>query len=258
MNSLFWERAHGGLTHFPIALIFVATLFDLLSLVRDRSSMGRDFKAIGYWLVILAALGAVAAVFSGLGLSKWKVMGTGLMRLHHLFVWPAFALILALMAWRVVARNEFSRRAFTSYLITACCACALIGAAGFVGGEMLLGETGSDASSGTATSTSNAPGETGSNASSGTVISTSNAPMSKVMLADATQGRHLFLMNCAHCHGDDAHGDEGPDLYDLHKSDARIHKVVLEGIKGEMPSFGKKLKDTDVRALIAYLRTLKS
>src|SRR5690242_10734336 len=99
MNSLFWERAHGGLTHFPIALIFVATLFDILSWF--GSSKGRDFKAIGYWLVILAALGAVAAVVSGVGLSKWKIMGTGLMRLHHIFVWPAFALILALTAWRV-------------------------------------------------------------------------------------------------------------------------------------------------------------
>jgi mono/diheme cytochrome c family protein len=239
MNSLFWERAHGGLTHFPIALIFVATLFDLLSLIRDRSAKGRDFKAIGYWLVILAALGAVAAVFSGLGLSKWKVMGTGLMRLHHLFVWPAFALILALTAWRVAARNEFSRRAFTSYLITACCACALIGAAGFVGGEMLLGET-------------------ASTASSGITAPSSNAPMSQVMLADATQGRHLFLMNCAHCHGDDAHGDEGPDLYDLHKSDARIHQVITGGIKGEMPSFAKKLGEPEIRELTAYLRTLKS
>lgn len=73
---------------------------------------------------------------------------------------------------------------------------------------------------------------------------------------DATQGRHLFLMNCAHCHGDDAHGDEGPDLHDLHKSDARIHEVIIAGIKGEMPSFGKKLGDPDVRQLIAYLRTL--
>jgi mono/diheme cytochrome c family protein len=237
MNSLFWERAHGGLTHFPIALIFVATLFDVLSFVRPSKS--RDFKAIGYWLVILAALGAVAAVFSGLGLSKWKVMGTGLMRLHHLFVWPAFALILALTAWRVAARNEFSRRAFTSYLITACCACALIGAAGFVGGEMLLGET-------------------ASTASSGITAPSSNAQASQVMLAAATQGRHLFLMNCAHCHGDDAHGDEGPDLYDLHKSDARIHQVITGGIKGEMPSFAKKLGDPEIRELTAYLRTLKS
>jgi mono/diheme cytochrome c family protein len=76
------------------------------------------------------------------------------------------------------------------------------------------------------------------------------------LTADAAQGRHLFLMNCAHCHGDDAHGDEGPDLHDLHKSDVRIHEVITAGIKGEMPSFGKKLGDPDVRELIAYLRTL--
>lgn len=76
--------------------------------------------------------------------------------------------------------------------------------------------------------------------------------------ADSGPGRHLFLMNCAHCHGDDARGDEGPDLYDLHKSDARIHQVITAGIKGEMPSFAKKFNDEDIRALTAYLRTLKS
>jgi mono/diheme cytochrome c family protein len=73
----------------------------------------------------------------------------------------------------------------------------------------------------------------------------------------ASDGRHLFLMNCAHCHGEDARGDEGPDLHDLHRSDARIHDVITAGIKGEMPSFGKKLTDPDVRALTAYLRTLR-
>ena len=76
------------------------------------------------------------------------------------------------------------------------------------------------------------------------------------LTVDAAQGRHLFVMNCAHCHGDDAHGDEGPDLHNLHKSDARIHEVIIAGIKGEMPSFGKKLGAPDVRQLIAYLRTL--
>jgi mono/diheme cytochrome c family protein len=75
--------------------------------------------------------------------------------------------------------------------------------------------------------------------------------------ADPVQGRRLFLMNCAHCHGDDARGDEGPDLHDLHKSDTRIHQVITAGIKGEMPSFAKKLGDEDIRALTAYLRTLK-
>ena len=78
------------------------------------------------------------------------------------------------------------------------------------------------------------------------------------LTADAAQGRHLFLMNCAHCHADDATGDEGPDLHNLHKSDARIHQVISAGIKGEMPSFGKKLGDPEIRQLTAYLRTLSS
>jgi mono/diheme cytochrome c family protein len=226
MNALFWERAHGGLTHFPIALIFVATFFDILSFVWNRSPRRRDFNAIGYWLLILAAIGAVGAVFSGLALSKWQVGGTGLVRLHHLFVWPSFALILGLVAWRVAVGNRFSRRAFVSYLIATCSACALIGAAGFVGGEMLLAET---------------------------TPTTDPAP---VLIGDATQGRHLFLMNCAHCHGDDARGDEGPDLHNFHKSDARIHQVITSGIKGEMPSFAKKLGEPEIRQLTAYLRTL--
>src|ERR1041385_3049397 len=74
------------------------------------------------------------------------------------------------------------------------------------------------------------------------------------LTGDAAQGRHLFLLNCAHCHGDDAHGDEGPDLYNLHKSDTRIRAVITGGIKGEMPSFAKKLNDNDVKALTDYLR----
>jgi hypothetical protein len=32
-----------------------------------------------------------------------------------------------------------------------------------------------------------------------------------------------------------------PDLHNLHRSDVRIHEVIIAGIKGEMPSFWKKL-----------------
>ena len=78
------------------------------------------------------------------------------------------------------------------------------------------------------------------------------------MEGEAKRGHSLFDHNCAHCHGDDARGDEGPSLYDLSKTDARITRIVKEGIKGEMPRFGTKLNDVDIQALIAYLRTLKS
>ena len=73
----------------------------------------------------------------------------------------------------------------------------------------------------------------------------------------AYQGYTLFLMNCAHCHGSDARGDEGPDLHGVTKSDARISSLIKNGIKGEMPKFGEKLTDTDVQALIAFVRSLK-
>jgi mono/diheme cytochrome c family protein len=57
------------------------------------------------------------------------------------------------------------------------------------------------------------------------------------LTGEAAQGRQLFLLNCAHCHGDVAHGDEGRYL---HRSDARIHEVITAGIKGEMPTFWKE------------------
>ena len=78
------------------------------------------------------------------------------------------------------------------------------------------------------------------------------------MGSQARAGASLFGRNCAHCHGDDAKGDEGPSLYDLTRSNARIATIIKEGIKGEMPKFGSKLSEADIQSLIAFLRTLKS
>ena len=74
---------------------------------------------------------------------------------------------------------------------------------------------------------------------------------------DADAGRRLFAINCAHCHGDDATGDECPNLHGLQKSDERIARLITQGIKGEMPSFRKKLDNAQVATLIAFLRTLR-
>jgi mono/diheme cytochrome c family protein len=70
------------------------------------------------------------------------------------------------------------------------------------------------------------------------------------------QGRALYLSSCAHCHGADASGDEGPDLHDVEVSDRYIANTITRGIKGEMPSFRKKLKGDDIVRLTAYLRSI--
>src|SRR5580658_3299150 len=66
------------------------------------------------------------------------------------------------------------------------------------------------------------------------------------------KGHTLFLLNCAHCHGDDARGDEGPDLHGVTKSDARITSLIKNGKKGEMPAFASKLSDSEVQSLVAF------
>jgi mono/diheme cytochrome c family protein len=62
----------------------------------------------------------------------------------------------------------------------------------------------------------------------------------------------LFPLPCR----DDATGDEGPDLHGLTKSDERIRAIITSGVKGEMPSFKKKLGDADLAALVGFLRSL--
>jgi mono/diheme cytochrome c family protein len=75
--------------------------------------------------------------------------------------------------------------------------------------------------------------------------------------AIVTPGRALFLKNCAHCHGADGHGDDGPDLHGLDDSDEWIANRIRNGKKGQMTAFAGKLQPADIDALIAYLRTLK-
>ena len=79
------------------------------------------------------------------------------------------------------------------------------------------------------------------------------SPTSPALVA---QGRRVFLSSCAHCHGADATGDEGPDLHGVEVSDRYITTLITHGIKGEMPSFRKKLGAPEIRAVTAYLRSL--
>ncbi len=87
------------------------------------------------------------------------------------------------------------------------------------------------------------------------------SPTVRTSAESVATGRALFIQSCAHCHGDDARGSgedsDGPDLHGLRISNARIATVVHHGIRGEMPSFSKKLSAEETAELIAYLRTLQ-
>ena len=137
-NASFWERLHGGSTHLPIALALTSALLDGIGSLVPPGKMREHFRFSGYFTLLLAALGAVPAVISGLMLTHWDALGSGVILLHHYFVWPSFALLVGLVVWRSVVRHRTSRVGFSIYLIAIVTVAVGISIAGFWGGELIL------------------------------------------------------------------------------------------------------------------------
>jgi cytochrome c6 len=74
----------------------------------------------------------------------------------------------------------------------------------------------------------------------------------------------LWAQNCASCHGKDGSGNTAMGkklgVQDYTKSqsfsDAEAANVIKNG-KGKMKGYKAKLSDADVKALVAYVRSLK-
>lgn len=78
----------------------------------------------------------------------------------------------------------------------------------------------------------------------------------------AASGADLFANNCARCHGADGTGGKGPNLTSEKRqskwkdSDAKLVKKITKG-GFIMPSFRKKLRPEEIKAIAGYVRTLK-
>jgi|SRR5581483_802289 len=83
-------------------------------------------------------------------------------------------------------------------------------------------------------------------------------------IAAAGDAAATWAANCASCHGKDGSGNTmmgkklGVKDYtkDQTFSDADAANVIKNG-KDKMKGFGGKLSDADIKALVAYVRTLK-
>src|SRR5882757_3274837 len=87
-------------------------------------------------------------------------------------------------------------------------------------------------------------------------VSVAALPATADAATRVAEGRRYFAFSCAHCHADDATGDEGPNLHKLKISDTHVRLILKNGIKGEMPTFAQKYEDDQITSIIAFLRTL--
>jgi uncharacterized membrane protein len=139
LGANIWEMMHGGSTHLPIALMLVSAGFDGLGCFVRPDRLRDQFHAAGLFTLIAGTLGAFPAVLSGLILARWEIGGTGALFWHHVFLWPAFGLLIALSVWRIIVRGRRSKSGLVIYLMAAFIAAFLVSAAGFWGGEIVLG-----------------------------------------------------------------------------------------------------------------------
>jgi uncharacterized membrane protein len=128
-----WYHLHGAFTHFPIALALVSFAFDLAGAVLRRPS----FRTVGFWTLLVAAATAVAAVATGLIVSReWSA---GSMLTHRNTAFVAGGLLVVLALWRGLKRDELTGWNFTAYLVAVAAAAAAVGFTGWLGGNVVMG-----------------------------------------------------------------------------------------------------------------------
>jgi mono/diheme cytochrome c family protein len=73
------------------------------------------------------------------------------------------------------------------------------------------------------------------------------------------EGRQLYLTNgCYACHGLEAQGRLGPNLVLTTKSDDELFERIINGKQGTaMAPNRMRMSEQDIRAVIAYLRSLQ-
>jgi mono/diheme cytochrome c family protein len=77
------------------------------------------------------------------------------------------------------------------------------------------------------------------------------------------EGKQLFVSyNCADCHGGEGSGGMGPSLQDgrwhFGGSPGEVYESISEGRPDGMPSWGGRINDAQIWALVAYVRTLSA
>ena len=101
-----WDKLHGAMTHFPIALLLFSTACDFVSVMLRKLPFARELRSVSLYALAVAALASLGAVISGIVLTKGDLWGRGDFAWHHRFVWAAFGLLMALAVWRLVVRVQ--------------------------------------------------------------------------------------------------------------------------------------------------------
>jgi uncharacterized membrane protein len=129
---------HGAIVHFPVALTFFAAAADAAALAVWTRPVSFHLRAAAGYALVCGAVGSLPAVVSGLFLTHGELLGDGDLRRHHLFGWPAFALLIALATWRIARWARPTWRGQGVFVLWLGVLAGLMAATGHWGGRLAL------------------------------------------------------------------------------------------------------------------------
>jgi len=130
------SHLHPMLVHFPIALVAIGFLADLVSLFVKKELC---FSKMSFYLLITGTLSAIAAVFTGVLFTSDMAGEAGkVMETHELIAFITLALLIITSLFRILLlrkpeSNKFKWLSFVFYAL----ATIAVSATGFFGGTLV-------------------------------------------------------------------------------------------------------------------------
>jgi uncharacterized membrane protein len=132
-----WPRLHALLNDLPIALLVTSVFFDVLALASRRIVL----RQVGFALLMVGAVGGVAAVLSGLQAEDHIEHGEAVHRVmetHEKFALISLGVFGVLALWRLVRERRMSSTERAISTIASLCGVGVLFATGFYGGKLVF------------------------------------------------------------------------------------------------------------------------
>jgi len=249
-----WLEAHGGVTHFPVALLIAALVFDAGGALFRKT----EWRTVGFWLLVGGVLMAVPSLFTGWMTARHLFGGSGRPPAEFALHWRMALLTTVLatgyLGLRLARRDAASPNRSMGTLALGLFTAMAVGFTGYLGGDMALSDAGQ---------AQTAAGSAGP-AGGGNVEAV--ARNRRVFAPDLVSRGHKLVIDeevgCRGCHVvDGAGGRMGPDLsrIGLQQPDIAWQMEHLRDPRSvrpgsSMPSFAS-LSAEDRLAIAAWLVT---
>jgi uncharacterized membrane protein len=132
-----WLRLHAALNDLPTALLLTAVLFDLAALATRRESLRR----VGFWTMVVGAVGGAAAVISGLQAEDHIEHGEAVHRVmetHEKFALITLAIFGVLALWRILRENRMAILERSAVLIASLAGVGILFVTANYGGRLVF------------------------------------------------------------------------------------------------------------------------